>query len=385
MKVVFLGYAVDNSLKNYSGMSVAGNQMQLNIIENMSKFVDVEVISIPPYSPDLRLSSLLIKKEKGVLFNRVPFTYIGFVNIPVLKQFIQTLKIVYLLSKLDRNQKIITFNLFPQIGVPFLIFKNRFDFYPYIADVPIDDSIKRGKISKLFRFFFDKITRHSLSSADNLIVINEKIITHYGLKSDYLVIEGGVNENRHFECVSDLKVHAKKHIVYTGTLNEYSGITNLISAMDLIKNKFDYILDIYGSGELEKDIIEQSIKNENIMYHGRVGHEKIKCIQANAYLLVNPRSIEDEIANLTFPSKIFEYMLSGRPILSTKISGLSNDYLGHIFLAKSNSPKDLATKIDEISMYTLLQLSDIGSNTRKFALENKNWQVQVGKIIDFIE
>ena len=60
---------------------------------------------------------------------------------------------------------------------------------------------------------------------------------------------------------------------------------------------------------------------------------------ASADFLLNPRDTEWLGSKYSFPSKLFEYMLLDRPIISTRMRGIPNEYFD-CFLAISDTSAD---------------------------------------------
>ena len=74
--------------------------------------------------------------------------------------------------------------------------------------------------------------------------------------------------------------------------------------------------------------------NEKIKYFGVIDFESILLRQKNTDLLINPRPSIDEYTKYSFPSKIMEYMASGTPVLTTKLSGIPMEYYDYYILLK---------------------------------------------------
>ena len=174
----------------------------------------------------------------------------------------------------------------------------------------------------------------------------------------------------------------KKNIVYSGALTEYSGILTLLEAMKYVDP--EAVLEIYGSGPLVERVKDFEKKNSNIKYMGMVENDKMVRIQQSAYLLINPRHSDDPIAMVTFPSKMFEYMLSGRPVLTTKLNGLSEGFLKNLFLIEEESPEGFADAINNIIASSDCELLEKALQAREFVIKEKNWEHQVNDIVDFL-
>ena len=119
-KLLFLGYAVPyDSIASYSGISLAGNKMQLSILEELSlKGVDLRCVTVPPIAVFPKDKHVLWGFKRINLFKNIFSTQIGFVNLPILKQLSQirstfrTIKNIITKEKID---KVLCFNTFPQV------------------------------------------------------------------------------------------------------------------------------------------------------------------------------------------------------------------------------------------------------------------------------
>lgn len=394
MKILFLGYAVSNEINgNLSGKSEAGNKMELSIIYRLNKLVDeLKIITVYPIAPFPLDRSIIVKTKTIPLGNNIFSWRVGFLNFPVVKQILQATAVYRAAKreiKRDKNTIIMTFNMYPQVGVPAILIKRKFNcrVIPFLADLPIDDNYKRKGLSKVLHKIFNNVTKKCISGASAVIVLNKHARDIFASGKKYLVIDGGFDSSLYtlFSLKNDINKYAdqgNKHAVYTGSLAEYSGVLNIIAAMKFVKNP-NIILDIYGSGNMA-DEVRNSVSN-NVKFYGALPQKEIFEIQKNAWLLINPRPVEDDIAKVTFPSKIFEYMVSGTPVLTTRLNGFSKDYDGKVFFAENNEPKTLADCINRIDMMTTDELDAMAQAARRFVLKNKTWDIQIKKIYDFLE
>jgi glycosyltransferase involved in cell wall biosynthesis len=388
VKILFIGYVVPKEMAdNLSGASVAGNNMQLSIIKNLESLgVEVHPISIYPiasFPKDVMIS----KKKSGVyLTKKTEVEFFDFLNISGIKQLSQTIAMYRACSKyLKKNNDaiILTFNMFSQVGIPAQLLKRKYGIKinTILADVPIDDKTNRKGISKILRYFFDKSTKRALLKCDRVIALNKHAQEAYAPQAECLIVDGGIELENFNEPEWEKYLEKKeKNIVYGGSLNEYSGILNLIKAFDFVEDE-NIVLDIYGDG-YNRDLIEKSV-SERIRYHGKVSNEEMTRIQRNAWILINPRAIDDEIALNTFPSKMFEYMMSGVPVISTRLNGFSEEYNGKIVFS-DDSPEGLAKTINDISYMNNKELQAYSKRAYEFCRREKNWLRQCMKIYCFI-
>lgn len=390
MKILFLGSATSREMvKQLSGGSVAGNKMQVNVLECLNQYSDVEIValsvlSIASFPND---KTIYVKKDNIKISEGLSAILIPFLNFPIIKQIWQTLSVYFEAKKIlkeDNESIIFTFNLFPQQGLPLMWLKKKYNckVVSLLADLPIDDDYERHGISKIFRKIFDALTQKSILSCDNLIVLNENAIREYAPKSNYIIVDGGVDLNE-YDLNFSKKNKKTKNIVYSGALVEYNGIKNLIEAMNYIQDK-NIELHIYGSGLLEDYVIKKSNELPNVKYFGKIPNDEMLKKQREAWLLVNPRPIDDPIACVTFPSKIFEYMLSGTPVLTTKLNGFTKEYYDKMFFVEDSNSKSMAKKIDEISLKSNQEIESIANKAYNFVVEYRSWSKQSERIYDFI-
>ena len=129
----------------------------------------------------------------------------------------------------------------------------------------------------------------------------------------------------------------KKIILFTGNISKLTGIIDFALLFNEISNS-NFELHIYGKGydEILKNLSE---KNSSIKIFGFVNDEVLENAMRSAWIYVNPRSISEETLQNTFPSKILEYLRYGKPILSTKSSGIGNKYDSFLFYYNSEDFK----------------------------------------------
>lgn len=392
-KIIFLGYVLSPQKANLvSGVSIAGNKMQWNVIKNLSAKENIQLtcVVVTPLASYPNEKTIWKKYEKEELMSKVISYNVSYCNLPFIKQIWQIINIYCMAKKIIKKTEadtLLCFNLFPQIGIPMRWLKRKFpklDTVCLLADLPIDDNTKRKGISVWLRSLFEKSTWKSMEKCDRYIVLNKNVIKKNLPGKPYIVVDGGVDE----EDIEHYKTPSKKkreyNVLFSGALTEYNGILNLIKAMELIENDQIY-LDIYGSGYLENEVKRAMGLNSHIRYHGTISNQEIMKKQQEAWLLINPRLVNDSISQVTFPSKTFEYLLSGTPVLSTKLNGYGEEYDDVIIYIKDDSPQQIALAIQDVFSRSEEELKAISEKAKLFVISNKNWAIQSEKILDFLE
>jgi len=390
MKVLFLGYAISMEEANkITGASVAGNKMQLSILEYMNNAIDeLYSVTVYPLASFPQAKKIYVGKEELLISEKLKSLRVPYWNIPILKQVSQIISIYRFARRYVKNNQdavIVTWNMYPQVGIPAVWLQKKYgaSIIPILADLPIDDNYQRTGLSSWLRRIFDDSTVKNIKKADKVIALNKHAVAKFAQGIEYLIIEGGVEPKDYQEQERDKKgLISEKRIIYGGSLAEYSGIKELVDAMRYVQDD-NISLCIYGDGYWKEYVKE--CKQKNVNYCGMVSNAEMLNMQKEAWLLVNPRPIDDKIAQVTFPSKIFEYLMSGTPVLSTRLNGFTEEYFDKMFWVEKNTPQELAKAINEISDFSEDELELLANKARYFILEEKNWKAQCDKIIAFLK
>ena len=367
--------------------SVAGNKMQYNLLKYLCKEdgMQIDVVSYHPYKPFRESKKLFVKTTVERLFDNVLVYQVGYINLPIIKQWLISIKTKKIAKKLAKKQSILfAYDIYPTQGTPFVKVAKKVDGKAVclLADLSTADGLKLRGVKKLLRKAYDKKTFSNIQKCNYYITLNENAMKVYAPHSKYLVMDGGIEPSEFENHQSDWNGQVK-NIIYTGALVDYSGIMNLIRAMDFVEDE-NIVLDIYGDGVFREQIKVLATNNPRVRYHGRVSNQEAMKAQQSAWLLANPRPVENSIAKVTFPSKIFEYLMSSRPVMTTKLNGFSKDYDSLLFWTE-DSPEKLAETINDIAQKTDEELCAIGENAKAYLLKNKTWEVNAKKVYDFLQ
>ncbi|RHB45752.1 glycosyltransferase [Exiguobacterium sp. AM39-5BH] len=170
-------------------------------------------------------------------------------------------------------------------------------------------------------------------------------------------------------------------ILYTGGINENYGVIKLILEFMKIKDQ-KLRLFICGAGPDEDKVKKLSKLDARIFYFGLLSREEVLYFQSKCTLLINPRSSNEEYTKYSFPSKLLEYMSSGRPVAAYMLDGIPKEYRNHIL--ELNSELDLNVQIREIMKMDITKLNEIGNLAKEFVENNKNKNIQSLRILKLI-
>lgn len=219
-------------------------------------------------------------------------------------------------------------------------------------------------INHIRRKIVDIYALYSRHMADYLKIKDEKAI----------VIEGFVDEEKVNKDIL-AKTNDVKICTYAGSLDAQYGIQTLIDAFKYVKT--NSVLHLFGNPLL----ISNFNLNERVLFKGMLSPEDVFKEMKTSDLLINPRPSALPLSKYSFPSKTFEYMSSGTPVLMTKLPCLSNEYFDYMFFIDDETPEGIARSIDNV--FSTKNYYQKGADAANFLLTNKNASKQMEKLINF--
>lgn len=366
------------------------------IVEGLSKNAKVTALSIPPIPTYPRSKCIYNPLKREKINENLTIVHIPILNIIILKMIIISMfTFVYIIyfnfiNRKLKKQLILGYLLF-YIAIPALLAKKitKNKIHIIVPDIPellygYDSSIskyRRYLINStlfIYKLIEDRFDSYILITKYMNEIINKR-------NKPFLVIEGLII-NEEIEEIGYIKNEntSKHRIVYAGTLHEKYGIKNLVNAFQLIDSK-EIELHIYGNGDFSDSLKIISKNRNNIFYHGSISRNQILDIERNATLLVNPRPTSEEFTKYSFPSKILEYMISGTPVITTKILGIPKEYDDYLFYFNSDDSLTMAKDLKRIMELNIQDLIKKGIEAREFVIANKNNIKQAEKILNFID
>ncbi len=240
------------------------------------------------------------------------------------------------------------------------------------------------KISKKADIF---LTKRLLRRMNGLVVLTKQIAEFVGdPKMPFIVMEGSVSLDElpsHVESQEMTSSSQDFVIMYAGGLNADYGIQLLLDAFKLIHNE-RYKLWFCGKGEMESALRDIAKKDKRIVYWGFLPNKDILMLETKATVLINPRPSNKTFTKYSFPSKILEYMCSGRPVIATNLPGIPFEYHKYLYVLEDETPHGLAKFIEHISSKSPQELADFGRASQDFVRNEKNYVKQGKRIYDFI-
>lgn len=252
-----------------------------------------------------------------------------------------------------------------------------------VPDLPAyTDLDKDGKwIYRMATSYRVKSINRKIAVADSFVFLTDAMKDAFSVKRPYIVMEGIADEVRTDALYED---DGLKYIVYTGTFTKKYGIMKLVDAFMEIKDAA-YRLLLCGSGEACEEIKHLLQADNRIVYLGMLSREETSVLQRKATVLVNPRTNDHDYTAYSFPSKIMEYLSSGRPVICFKLDGIPDEYDKYLKYFKDDTPTVMAQDLISMCQMDAQSLNDIGIRGQVYVQQEKNAVNQVSKMMDMIQ
>ena len=225
-----------------------------------------------------------------------------------------------------------------------------------------------------------------MKSVNGFILYSKNMAKALKLYADnWMVMEGSICTSDMIKNNKNIIAGNKISIMYSGKIDKRYGIMELLEAIEQIDND-EYEFWFTGTGNAVKEVTERAKVDCRIKYLGFLpSREDLLQKQQEASMLINMRLPTERGSAYCFPSKILEYMASGRPVLSFKIGGIPDEYFNYLVEINSTNKEDIAKAIKIVANMSYEERNQFGKNARDFVINNKNSSIQAKKILGFIK
>ena len=245
----------------------------------------------------------------------------------------------------------------------------------------LDTLIPEPFLQKPGRFF----ERKTIKKSKMLFVTNEKLKDHLiGLGADSAQIEifsSGIDFTRFNVNVSGDEIRKKYKInddqiilFFMGWLYHFSGLKEVAIQLAKERIKFEkFVLFIVGEGDAYEDLVKIKEKyhlNSNLILAGKQPYDIIPQFIAASDICILPAYPDEKIMQDIVPIKIFEYMAVGKPVITTKLSGIIKEFGLDNGVIYVDRPEETLKKADELVTSNVLQ--EYCLKAHRF-VEHKDW------------
>jgi glycosyltransferase involved in cell wall biosynthesis len=340
--ILWIGVIINTEqIKNHKVVSAAANNWQQRFVNALiDNGVQVNCITYLPdsYWPKGSFRPKLKKKDLPENFRAFPVSYF---NIPFFREISLATSLIVTIIKLKLH-----FDL--------LITYNPFKRHIYCG------TLFKSILKKKWALIIADGDKDGNPDVD-IYLSNDTFLRQEGKK---ILMQGGVSEFKEpFYRPSN-----KKIILFTGNISKLTGIVEFATLFNEISN-CNFELHIYGKGN-DQSLNNLSLTNSKIKVFGFVNDKNLENAMRSAWIYVNPRSLAEESVQNTFPSKILEYLRYGKPILSTKTSGIGNKYDNFLFYYKAEDLQSLQNTLVFLNQLSDESYAKIHNDAKVFCSKN---------------
>lgn len=395
-KIIWIGPYLTKEQLNQAVMKgykqVAATLSQQYFVDGIEKSngENIDIISAirPPAFPTYK--EIFIKGEKFSHSDSAEDTSIGFLNIKYINHLLRERALIRAANQWAKNNdelnvEIIVYSLhspFLRAALEIKKLITSAKITVIVPDLPLNmdmSSITQRTLKKIDWMSIKKM----LGNIDKFILFTSHMADYLGLnKKQWIVIEGLIDEKKLHDNIDNEKSE-KNVCLYMGTLKKEYKIDTFTKAF-INANIPNTELHIYGNGDYKNELIKICEKHKNVKYCGFVSSDEAFDLMKKATLLVNPRPTNYDYTKYSCPSKTFEYMASGSPLVTTKLAGIPEEYFEYTYCFSDESIEGMSKTLKNILIKEKEELNKKGESARNFIKNNKNNIVQCAKIMEFI-
>lgn len=369
--IAFLGYLTssDRVLSDPS-LSLADNRMQHGYVGALrGEFSDVTVFSSVPSS--LRQGSAPVDgdddgvpvRHLGAPTGRLPFAKL----VPLVRELSDWAR-----RRPGQPKVLVHYNTFLLYCLAGLWLGRRYGvrIVPIAITLPYSAPDSTPTLSGRIQA---RLSGRILRSTDGLVAITPFLAEAVNPHVDACVIRGAVpDEALAAPTHGPGTVSSPHRIVYAGNLSQRYNLDAAISMMEHLPGG-EYTLHVYGRGALEPLVRAAAAKTADIEFHGAVAEQEVGAVLRDASVLLALLTPDDHLARYSFPSKLFESLLSGTPVIATDLAAMDPAMAEHLFVVEDLDPRGLAAVAVRICSRTPAQREDAAAAARAYLRESCTW------------
>lgn len=270
------------------------------------------------------------KKSRGITLYR-PF----FVRLPIISRLSAFLYYFVLIERVIQKHKIERIILYaaPTNGLQTLIIAKIHRIPVLFRSLDVLHQIVPNKLLRVPTIILERIV---YTFADNVAAITHKLVDYtirLGAKTEKCVyIPTGADGDLFFNQPKDKQLLANIGftpddlvLLFSGTLYNFSGLTKIVRAFPEYLSRIPTLkLLIVGHGEQFDELVHLIADlglEKNVHLTGLVQYGEVPGYINLADVCINPFDI-NQITDIIFPSKIYQYLACGKPVLATKLKGM---------------------------------------------------------------
>lgn len=254
--------------------------------------------------------------------------------------------------------------------------------YLIITDLPKYMDLGESKFKKFLKKIDGLSIKGMQNYMDGYILYTENMAKILKIPDDkWLLMEGSYEGNENELVIQSSK---KRAIMYSGKLDLQYGIDMLLRVFSKIQDN-NLELWLTGGGNAEELIVSYAKSDSRIKYFGFLPDRKmVLSLQREAMFLISMRLPSEEASNYCFPSKLFEYMATGTPVLSFKLGGIPEEYYQYLYVIEKEDDTVFKKTLENLLKQNYEMILNRGTQASEFIKKEKTSIMQCNKIWEFV-
>lgn len=353
---------------------------------------NVEVFSTAPLVDFPHSRLLFAPKARWMIDDQIQATMAPFLNLPGLKhltRFIVTFVFVARWIFRNKNSRRIIVLLGVQScklwGVLFAQIIGRCITVSYLTD-DLGIPLKWEKsLLKRLRLMDVNLMKRGLQKLSGVIVMTPQLARKLAPERPTLVMPTIWRSNPDLAAPkTSAATRCTFNIVYTGNLSRSYGVDLLLDTFKRA-DRSNWRLLISGWGEMEEAVRQFARNNPQVEFHGLLDSQQLCELRQRADVFINPKRTLDGSASLAFPSKIVEYLGTGKPVITTNLPIFDAEFRQNLIIAQSDSPEELIKCLDLVMSWDDHQRERWRLRTLHFINQELSPGVQGARIRSFVD
>lgn len=360
-------FAVDSSPGVHSHKFSVGLARSLR-----STYASVHLLSLRPIQ-NFPLGRRLLFGPGRFVFEGMTGSYAPFINVIILKHLSRLISCLILGFLIGKKLKwsadvFIHGTHTPLLVVGKMLQRAGMRVAVVVTDKPGVELPTDTWLSRQLKKIDQRLVSYLLRGIDGLAGLSPEILARYGAGKKTALFEGIIDEAlQKFERPHDLPLH-EFVVGYAGGLTAAYGVDRLLAAA--VRTPFLPVhLRFFGRGDQVRDIVSAASGNHRLSYGGFVTGGELFGQLVRCDVLINPRPTDADFSVMSFPSKLVEYMGLGRPVLTTKVAGLPEDYLEFLYIIDDESVDGIRSAITRLMECPRSELERRANLGRKFIFD----------------
>lgn len=240
--------------------------------------------------------------------------------------------------------------------------------------------IKKNQMSRYINGLLQWFELTTIKFSNMISCVSDTLLsTIRPYNSNSFTIMNAAFHNDTFDKISTKeKIDGRIKLVYFGMFHSYY---DLISVANEVVNQPDFELHLYGTGELEAELRRISKTCDRVVLHGRYKLENLisKGAFSELSFLILPYKA-GTIANIGSPTKLFEYLALGFPIILSSVGqpyDILKSYKGKEVLIYQETISDVFPLIDYNHNYSRNKLMKFFRDNHTWATRSKEYIFQI--------